>query len=81
MMAWCLSGDRPLSEPVMLSLPTHIYVCITGPHWVNYAIIGSDNGLPPVVSTNAGLLLIGPLATNFKEIKSKYIDFRSRKYI
>ena len=40
---------------------------------VNYNVIGSDNGLPPdrrqaVIWTNAGILLIGPLATNFSEI-------------
>ena len=25
-MAWCRPGDKPLSEPVMVSLLTHIYV-------------------------------------------------------
>ena len=28
-MAWCRSGDKPLSEPVMVSLLTHI--CVTRP--------------------------------------------------
>ena len=32
-MAWHRSGDKPLSEPMMVSLPTHI--CITRPQWVN----------------------------------------------
>ena len=32
-MAWCRSGDKPLSEPMMVSLPTHI--CVTRPQWVN----------------------------------------------
>ena len=32
-MAWCCSGDKPLSEPMMVSLPTHI--CVTQPQWVN----------------------------------------------
>ena len=32
-MAWRRSGDKPLSEPVMVSLPTHI--CVTRPQWVN----------------------------------------------
>ena len=32
-MAWRRSGDKPLSEPMMVSLPTHI--CVTGPPWVN----------------------------------------------
>ena len=31
-MAWRRSGDKPLSEPMMLSLPTHI--CVTRPQWV-----------------------------------------------
>ena len=32
-MAWRCSGDKPLSEPMMISLLTHI--CITRPQWVN----------------------------------------------
>ena len=32
-MAWRRSGDKPLSEPIMVSLLTHI--CVTRPHWVN----------------------------------------------
>ena len=32
-MAWRHPGDRPLSEPMMVSLLTHI--CITRPQWVN----------------------------------------------
>ena len=31
-MAWRRPGDKPLSEPMMVSLPTHI--CITRPQWV-----------------------------------------------
>ena len=33
-MAWRRLGDKPLSEPMMVSLPTHI--CVTRPQWVNY---------------------------------------------
>ena len=45
---------------------THIYVS-------KLAITGSDNGLSPgrrqaIIRTNAGILLIGPLGTNFSEI-------------
>ena len=42
--------------------------------WVSkLTIIGSDNGLLPgrrqaIIWTNAGILLIGPVGTNFKEI-------------
>ena len=32
-MAWRRRGDKPLSEPVMVSLLTHI--CATRPQWVN----------------------------------------------
>ena len=31
-MAWCRPGDKPLSEPMMVRLLTHI--CITWPQWV-----------------------------------------------
>ena len=32
-MAWRRPGDKPLSEPMMVSLPTHI--CVSRPQWVN----------------------------------------------
>ena len=31
-MAWRQPGDKPLSEPMMVILPTHI--CVTRPQWV-----------------------------------------------
>ena len=31
-MAWCRPGDKPLSETMMVSLPTHI--CVARPQWV-----------------------------------------------
>ena len=31
-MAWRRPGDKPLSEPMLISLPTHI--CVTLPQWV-----------------------------------------------
>ena len=33
-MAWRRPGDKPLSVPMMVSLPTHI--CVTRPQWVNF---------------------------------------------
>ena len=33
-MAWRRPGDKPLSEPVMVSIPTHI--CVTRPRWVKF---------------------------------------------
>ena len=35
-MAWRHSGDTPSSEPMMVSLLTHI--CVTRPQWVNWNI-------------------------------------------
>ena len=47
-------------------------------------IIGSDNGLPPgqhhaIICTDAGLLLIGPLGTNFSEILIEILIFSFKK--
>ena len=47
-------------------------------------IIGSDNGLSPdrrqaFIWTNSGLLLIGPLGTNFSEISIEILTFSFRK--
>ena len=47
-------------------------------------VIGSDNGLSPdrrqaIIWTNAGLLLIGPLGTNFSEILIKILTFSFKK--
>ena len=36
-MAWRRPGDKPLSEPVMVSLLTHI--CVTRPRWVNWPLV------------------------------------------
>ena len=35
-MAWRRPGDKPLSEPMMVSLLTHI--CVTRPQWVNCTV-------------------------------------------
>ena len=36
-MAWRRPGDKPLSEPMMVGLPTHI--CVTRPQWVNIRVL------------------------------------------
>ena len=35
-MAWHRLGDKPLSEPMVVTLPTH--TCITQPQWVKWAL-------------------------------------------
>ena len=71
-MAWCWTGNKPLFEAL-----THwgrvTHICVG-----KRTIIGSDNGLSPgrrqaIIWTSAGILLIGPLGTNFSEISIKIL--------
>ena len=55
------------------------HICVS-----DLTIIGSDNGLSPgqrqaIIWTNAGILLIGPLGTNFSEILIEILIFSSKK--
>ena len=120
-MTWRWPGAKPLSEPMMVRLPTHI--CVTRPQWVKVlwhistitsklghcwfkdcnlicivltngllmhicvsklTIIGSNNGLSlgrwqDIIWTNAWILLIGPLGTNFSEIQMEIRNFSFMK--
>ena len=49
-MAWRRPGDKPLSEPMMVRLPTHI--CVTRPQWVNDSI----NNKSPYLSFSHNLM-------------------------
>ena len=78
MVVWkslqCVRPQQPCSH---LGLVTQIYISIL-------TIIGSDNGLltgrrQAIIWTNAGILLIRPLGTNFCE--TIFIIFHSRKCI
>ena len=55
------------------------HICVS-----NLTIIGSDNGLLPgrrqaIIWTNDGILLIGPLGTNFSEILIEIQSFSFKK--
>ena len=55
------------------------HICVS-----KLTIIGSDNGLSPnrrqaIFWTNAGILLIGPLGTNFSEILIEILTFSFKK--
>ena len=55
------------------------HICVS-----KLTFIGSDNGLSPdrrqvIIWTNAGLLLIGPLGTNFSEILIEIVTFSFKK--
>ena len=57
------------------------HICVS-----KLAIIGSDNGLSPerrqaIIWTNAGLLLIGPLGTNFSEFLVEILIFSFKKML
>ena len=45
-MAWRQPGDKPLSEPMMVSLLTHI--CVTRPQWVNCITIRPRHLIVPI---------------------------------
>ena len=84
--------DKP--NMILLTLLCHVsykkYVNLT--HWGRethicvgkLTIIGSDDGLSPgrrqaIILTNAGILLIGPLETNFNEILIEIHTFSFKK--
>ena len=74
-LKWC--WPRSLSCISHWGRVTHI--CVS-----KLTIIGSDNGLSPdrcqaIIWTNAGLLLIGPLGTNFSEIFIEILTFSFKK--
>ena len=55
-MAWRRPGDKPLSEPMMVNLPTHI--CVTQPQWVNWVnILAADAPAPCITRSSAVRML------------------------
>ena len=52
-MAWRRPGDKPLSEPMMVSLPTHI--CVTRPQWVRITHMKSYNAYVALYKWNIGI--------------------------
>ena len=55
-MAWRRPGDKPLSEPMMVSLLTHI--CVTRPQWVKHTFAGAFTYTLPMVQTVGDLSFI-----------------------
>ena len=77
---------RPVRSCMILSINYEIHTSIVITHWdgmtdicfSNRAMFGSDNGLVPgwrqaIIWSNAGILLIAPLWTNFSEMLIEYI--------
>ena len=82
---WVMKGlvEGPKSHLVTVWTLTHwgrvTHICVS-----KITIIGSDNGLSPdrrqaIIWTNAGILLIGPLGTNFSEILFEILTFSFKK--
>ena len=57
-MAWRHSGDKPLSEPMMVSLPMHI--CVARPQWVNMSLYfcSSLDRLPLICQLGSIIILL-----------------------
>ena len=67
------------TRPSLVKIMAVIYICVD-----NLAIIGSNNGLLPewhqtIIWTNAGILLIRSLGTNFSEILIKIYTLSFKK--
>ena len=72
-------GTRTSAATVLTHWGRVTHICV-----IKLTIIGSDNGLSPdrrqaIIWTNAGLLLIGPLGTNFNEILIEILTFSFKK--
>ena len=78
---WCGRFCCPLQYSIKRLIISRESTYLSLTHWGRVthicvgklSIIGSDNGLSPgrrqaIIRTNAGILLIGPLGTNFSEI-------------
>ena len=66
-MAWRRSGDKPLSEPMMVSLPTHIYASLG----LNEAVvnIGEDFEFCLITTMQANVLMLVELLSNYINVK------------
>ena len=74
-VVWNISSLAPFCWRLLTHWGRVTHICVE-----NLIIIGSDNGLLPgrrqaIIWTNTGLLLIGPLRTNFSEILIKILTF------
>ena len=76
-LLWLVTIPARLNVLIYWGRATHIYVG-------NLAIISSDNGLSPgrrqtIIWTNTGILLMGPLGTNFSVILIEIHTFPFKK--
>ena len=72
-MAWRRPGDKPLSEPMMVCLPTHI--CVTRPQWVNI-VRPKQNGQQFVDGTLTCIFVMKNLVLWFKFRWNLFLGFQ-----
>ena len=88
LIAWCFSTRASIAT--VLTMHPCVFRCLIHWGWVTHICvgiitnIGSDNGLSPgrrqaIIWTNAGILLIEPLGTNFSEILIRIQAFSFKK--
>ena len=63
-MAWRRPGDKPLSEPMMVSLLMHI--CVSRPQWVNSGYLKFSN--KSVIDIHVANKLIFPAKSSFRGV-------------
>ena len=80
---WIQLSQQLIAVIILMVRLTHwgrvMHICVS-----KLTIIGSDNGLSPdrrqaIIWTNAGILLIGHLGTNFSEILIEILTFSFKK--
>ena len=73
-MAWRQSGDKPLSEPMMVSLLTHI--CIPRPQWVKYFLQNTKyfHLQPPLQNPAVAISYYTPFNIHFSWSPKVYIS-------
>ena len=65
-MVWCRPGDKPLSEPMLIILLTHI--CVTRPQWVKLQRLAPTAILSMIVVFNQFLSLLRIINVSYSEI-------------
>ena len=70
-MAWRRPGDKPLSEPMLVSLLTHI--CVTRPQWVNVVSCKSKTTAECYKKTKCCFCMNCSIVTNEREPLWKFL--------
>ena len=79
-LAWHRPGDKSLSEPIIVSLLTHI--CVTRPQWVNTETVFSNMTISVTITESTRYIFHSPLRSVtiwYHEENNKY-SFRNLQY-